>query len=173
MGRVHSFPPVAGPDARVLILGSMPGLASLRARQYYAHPRNAFWPVIAAVLGEQGPPPSYQDRVDLLVRNRVALWDVLKTCTRTSSLDSDIDPDSMVTNDFAAFFQRHTDIRQVCFNGAKAEAVYRRHVLPELVPAWQALAMIRLPSTSPAHAAMAFDEKLLRWRAAITENASH
>ncbi|MCH8505343.1 MAG: DNA-deoxyinosine glycosylase [Ectothiorhodospiraceae bacterium] len=167
MSRVHSFPPVSRPDARILVLGSMPGIASLRAGQYYAHPRNAFWPLISAVLAEGPAPAPYKHRIDLLLRNRVALWDVLKTCTRTSSLDSDIDPVSMVTNDFAGFFRLHPDIRLVCFNGAKAETVYRRHVLPVLPQEKRRSEMVRLPSTSPAYAALPFNDKLAVWQAAI------
>ena len=84
--RVHSFPPISDPASRVLILGSMPGKASLRAKQYYAHPQNAFWRIVAALLEFDAAAP-YELRVEALRKSRIALWDVMKSCTRESSLD--------------------------------------------------------------------------------------
>ena len=163
MSRVHSFPPIAGPDAESLVLGSMPGKASLRANQYDAHPRNAFWPIIEELFGIRVDLP-YEQRCRRLQQQRLAVWDVLKTCTRSSSLDSDIDPGSMVANDLAGFFNSHPAIRAVYFNGAMAEQSFRRHVLAMLPAAVSALPMIRLPSTSPANASFSFEQKLNAWR---------
>ena len=160
--RVCGFAPVAGPDARVLVLGSMPGVASLRRQQYYAHPRNAFWPIAAALYGFDAT-AAYAERVAALMAAGVALWDVLQACQRAGSLDADIDTATIVPNDFTAFLRDHPGIVRVCFNGAKAATLYRRHVLPSLV-AGPPLAYVNLPSTSPAHAAMPPAHKLAAWR---------
>ena len=158
---VHSFPPIAAPDATLLILGSMPGRASLLANQYYAHPRNAFWPIMGQLFGA-GPDLPYMRRVRALKAAGVALWDVLASCTRLSSLDSDIDEDSIVPNDFVSFLGAHPRIRLVFFNGAKAEASFRRHVLHGLDV--RTLHFERLPSTSPANASWSPARKLKAWR---------
>jgi len=163
---MHSrgFPPIAGRDARVLILGSLPGQESLRRRQYYAQPRNAFWPIMEVVCGA-GPSLPYRARTRRLAAAGLALWDVCATAFRAGSLDASIEPGSIVVNDFGAFLAEHPRIRLVCFNGRTAAALYRRRVLPGLSPAQAALATLELPSTSPAHAALPFDAKLARWRA--------
>jgi len=144
-----------------LILGSMPGKASLRAEQYYAHPRNAFWRILSECFGIAVDAP-YERRLAELVDQRLALWDVLRSCTRESSLDSDIVEASIEPNDFAAFLGAHPDLRVVCFNGAKAEACFRRYVLPELPE--RDLAYHRLPSTSPANASISYADKLAAWQ---------
>ena len=162
MTRVFSFPPIADERAECLVLGSMPGKASLRANQYYAHPRNAFWPIIEALFGIASDLP-YDERCAGLLEHRLAVWDVLKTCTRVSSLDSDIDPESIEPNDFPSFLAAHPSIRLVCFNGAMAEQSFRRHVLSALPAVTTALPQIRLPSTSPANATLTFQQKLERW----------
>lgn len=163
--RVHGLPPVAGPDARVLVLGSMPGVASLRLQQYYAHPRNAFWPIAAAAFGFDAT-AAYERRVAALKAAGVALWDVLQACDRDGSLDADIDPATAEINDFGAFFSAHPGIMKVCLNGAAAAALYRRRVMPRVTGA-QGLQTLALPSTSPAHAAMSQADKLLIWRSAL------
>lgn len=159
---IFSFPPIAAPDARLLILGSMPGRASLQAGQYYAHPRNAFWPVMAGLFDVNAGAP-YAQRCEALRARGVAVWDVLRACVREGSLDAAIDEESIVPNDFAAFFASHREIRAVYFNGAKAEQVYRRRVLPALDPPAAALPLTRLPSTSPAHAALTHEQKRAAW----------
>ena len=159
---LYSFPPVESAAARVLVLGSMPGVASLRLHQYYGHPHNTFWKIMGAVLGFDAT-ASYSERTAALVRCKVAVWDVLAACVREGSLDSDIDDDTVVANDFAAFFHSHPHVRRVCFNGAKAENVYRKHVLPQL-GSRRVLDYVRLPSTSPAHAGMPLTAKLEAWR---------
>lgn len=153
---------MAPPDARVLILGSMPGQASLAAGQYYAHPRNAFWPILAAYCGVPADAP-YAERVAALSRSRIALWDVLQSCTRPGSLDSAIsDPEP---NDFAGLFRRCPQVDTILFNGGAAAALFARHVLPGLAnpPAQR----IILPSTSPAHAAKSLVAKQVAWHAAL------
>lgn len=159
---VHSFPPIERADARVLILGTMPGKASLRERQYYAHPQNAFWKITAQILGFDAA-SSYEVRRSSLTASGCALWDVLKSCARASSLDSDIDGATIVINDFMTFFASHPQIRRVCFNGAKAENLYLRHVRSRLAD-HSRIEHIRLPSTSPANATIPFAQKLRAWR---------
>ena len=146
----------------MLVLGSMPGVASLRLQQYYGHPQNAFWKIVGAVLGFD-PALSYEQRTAALIQRRVALWDVLASCVRDGSLDADIDDASVVANDFAAFFDAHPRIVRVCFNGAKAESVFRKQVLPQLDTS-RGIHYLRLPSTSPAHAGMRLQAKVEVWR---------
>ncbi len=164
--RIHSFGPVADADARILILGSMPGKASLRADQYYAHPQNHFWRIIGELTGAGRELP-YDDRLRQLKAAGIALWDVLASCERDSSLDADIRTGSMQVNDFGEFFCRHSRLRRVLFNGATAATTFHRLVLPGLSAAH--LQLLRLPSTSPANAAMSYERKLQAWRQAITD----
>lgn len=158
---VRSFAPVAAPDAHTLILGSMPGAASLEAGGYYAHPRNAFWPIMGALYGA-GPDLAYTERMSVLKASGVAVWDVLQSCLREGSLDADIREE--VPNDFAAFFTAHRGIRRVGLNGGKAAASFRRHAVCFLPPG---ASVQVLPSTSPAHAARGVQEKCAIWRAAL------
>ncbi len=167
--RIHSFPPLAGRDAKVLILGSMPGQASLAARQYYAHPRNQFWLIMGTLFGFAAN-ASYELRVQALTDAHIALWDVLRSCTRSGSLDTAIVDEK--PNDIPDFLRRHPDIRIVFLNGSKAEACYRRHVQTRID---RPVSCLRLPSTSPAHAGRSFAEKLAAWQAvkeAIREEIS-
>lgn len=154
------FPPIATPAARVLILGSLPGRRSLGRGEYYAHPRNTFWKIMAAHVGSI--PDDYAGRVRLLALHRVALWDVLAAATRSGSLDADIEDDA-IPNNFAAFFHAHPKILRVCFNGAMAAKLYSRHALPRLDECQRALERHTLPSTSPAHAGISLADKIERW----------
>ena len=158
---LHSFTPLVAPGARVLILGNMPGVRSLQDQQYYAHPRNAFWPITAELYGFDAAAP-YPERVAALTGAGVAVWDVLRSCRRVGSLDAAVEPDSMTANDFGAFFADHPTIARICFNGAAAEKNYRRLVALPHPPG------LRLPSTSPAHTA-AYPAKLAAWREALTD----
>jgi hypoxanthine-DNA glycosylase len=162
--RVQSFSPVVAPTSRVLVLGSMPGTASLTARAYYAHPRNAFWTITAAVTGVDATAP-YEDRVRGLVDAGVALWDVAHTCVRTGSLDAAIDDDSVEPNDVAGLLRAHPSIRRVCLNGGKAHALFRKHVAEDVVDLGLDLRL--LPSTSPAHAGLSLADKRARWLLAL------
>lgn len=164
MPRVKSFTPIEDASAVVLILGSMPGKASLAAGEYYAHPRNHFWPIMGELVGAR-PCLPYEKRLGLLRASGIALWDVMKSCVRRGSLDSDIEEASVVPNDFAAFFRRHPEIDRLFFNGARAEQCFRRHVLPSLQD--RPPRCLRLPSTSPANAGTPYVKKLEAWRAAI------
>ncbi len=158
------FPPIADTHARVLILGSLPGQMSLQRQQYYAHPHNAFWRIMSQLFGA-GLELPYAERAQRLVQNGIALWDVCAAAQRPGSLDAAIVHASVVPNDFAAFIQSHPDIGLISFNGGKAADLYRRLVLPTLPERLRAIRTETLPSTSPAHAAMTFDDKLARWSA--------
>jgi TDG/mug DNA glycosylase family protein len=162
MTQIHSFPPVTNKSVTKLILGSMPGTASLAANQYYAHPRNIFWPMMETVMNVRLELP-YAARCKQLTQHKIALWDVLKACTRTGSLDSDIIESSIVPNDFETFFRTHPRIRAIYFNGAKAESIYVRYVIPYLSNAFAGIAMQRLPSTSPANASIPLARKVAQW----------
>lgn len=157
MTRVRSFAPLAGPGARVLILGSMPGVASLAAEQYYAHPRNAFWPIMGVLYGA-GPDKPYAERVRILQQAGVAVWDVLQYCVRPGSLDAAIRAE--VPHDFNGFFAAQPALGLVVLNGGKAMRSFRKFVLPAL-PA--GVTVRQAPSTSPAYAAMGRAEKERAW----------
>lgn len=159
---LRSFLPIRGPNARVLILGSMPGIASLGAVEYYAHPRNAFWSIAEALFGIVRAQP-YAARVRALEQAHVAVWDVLAACRRRTSLDSDIEPASIVVNDLRDFLRRNAGIGHVYFNGDTARKLYERHVLPTLTPRQQQLPRLVLPSTSPAHAGLTLQQKIKAW----------
>lgn len=156
------FPPIAGPGARVLVLGTLPSQASLAAGHYYAHPQNAFWRIMAEIAGASG---GYEQRSEALVDAGIAVWDVLASSVRPGSMDADIMIESAVANDFNHFFQAHQDLQVVCFNGQKAEQLFMRFVEPVLTP--NELSKARLPSTSPAYASMSFEQKLAAWRGII------
>jgi hypoxanthine-DNA glycosylase len=159
MKLLQGFSPVARPDARKLILGSMPGTASLEAVQYYAFPRNAFWKIMGDLFGA-GPGLEYSARLHVLTDIHIALWDVIAACHRPGSLDSAISEDGMATNDFNGFFAQHPQISHVYFNGQKAAALFKKKVLPGLE---RDFCLTTLPSTSPAHAAKGYAAKLDAW----------
>jgi hypoxanthine-DNA glycosylase len=170
----EGFPPVADAGARVLVLGSLPGPVSLRERQYYAQPRNAFWRIMG-VLFDAGPEQPYEARLERLRSNHVALWDVCASAHRSGALDAAIRRASVVPNDFVAFFARHSRLRLVVFNGQVAAELYRCKVVSGLPLELQSLRYQTLPSTSPAYASMTFERKLERWtvvRAAGLPDAS-
>jgi len=154
--RIECFEPVAAPDARLLILGTMPSVESLRQSFYYSHPRNAFWPVMAKVLGEDVPDTA-EAKTRMLIRHRIALWDVVNSCVRPGSLDSDIR--DARANDFEMLFGRCPGIEKILFNGAAAENLYMKKVgaMPK------GCLWARMPSTSPAYT-LRFENKLAAWR---------
>jgi TDG/mug DNA glycosylase family protein len=158
------FEPIADFNAEILILGSMPGKESLAAGQYYANRRNAFWKIMSDLF-EFDPNASYEARLQALKTARIALWDVLQSCTRVGSLDSNIDTGSITVNDFRSFFRTHDKIQAVFFNGAMAESAYRRYVSP--IVGSLSVSYMRLPSTSPAHASLSYEQKLHAWRVAL------
>jgi hypoxanthine-DNA glycosylase len=164
--RVRSFPPLEPESARLLILGSMPGIASLCAARYYAHPRNLFWPFMEALFGVPLA-ADYEARVAALLAQRIALWDVLEACERPGSLDGSIVRGSEVANDIPGLLARHPELHTVALNGGGAQAAFRRHVRPRLIERLgariDALRIIELPSTSPANAGVPVAAKVGRW----------
>lgn len=158
---LHGLDPLTGGTPRTLILGNMPSVMSLASGQYYGNPRNAFWAITADVLGFDAAAP-YEQRVTALIAHEIAVWDVLRSCRRAGSLDSAVERDSMVPNDFGTFLRSHQQIDLLLFNGAAAEANYRR-----LVQHASRVPTIRLPSTSPAHT-MRYADKLAHWRTALS-----
>ena len=168
MKRVFCFEPIENTASTVLILGSMPGKASLAAGEYYAHPRNVFWTIMGELIGAH-PGLPYQDRLKILRCSGIALWDVLGSCVRAGSLDSRIEADSAVPNDFRSFLLKHPGITRVFFNGAKAEQYFLKYVRPSLESA--SLKYQRLPSTSPANAGITYGQKLLAWKSVIQSDS--
>lgn len=158
---LKGFPPVARADARVLVLGSMPGARSLADQQYYAQPRNAFWPIMGKLFGA-GPELGYEERLDLLGAQGIALWDVLARCHRAGSLDQRIELRSAITNDFRVFLGAHPGISHVFFNGQLAFRLFSQRVAPELTE--KRLVLAALPSTSPALASLSLEAKLAEWQ---------
>jgi TDG/mug DNA glycosylase family protein len=160
--RSSGFAPLARDDARILILGSLPSQRSIAADEYYAHPQNVFWRIMSALVGADG---SYSERCAALASHGVALWDVLASSVRPGSLDADIQMSTAEVNDFKQFLAAHTALERICFNGQKAARIYSKRVPEDVVDS--RIELITLPSTSPAHAAMHFDEKLELWRTAL------
>ncbi|MGH3850044.1 MAG: DNA-deoxyinosine glycosylase [Pseudonocardiaceae bacterium] len=154
---LEGFSPVVDDAARLLILGSFPSRQSLATRQYYANPRNAFWPITSALFGFDQHAP-YATRLTALQSHGVALWDVLHKCRRAGSADSKIDQKSVLANDFGDLFTIYRSITRVYFNGQTAATLFRRLVAIELPLTYQLL-----PSTSPARA-MRPGEKLAAWQ---------
>ncbi|MCX7819678.1 MAG: DNA-deoxyinosine glycosylase [Kiritimatiellae bacterium] len=157
---------MAGGRPRVLVLGSMPGPASLAAGEYYAHARNAFWRVMARVTGVPADAP-YRERCAGLVRAGIALWDVVAECRRAGSADHEIRHDSVRLQDVAGWLCRHASVHTVMFNGEFAARMFRRHVQPRLGARGRALRLMQLPSTSPAHASRSEAQKTAIWLAAM------
>lgn len=159
----YSFPPFVPDGAGLLILGTLPGEESLRLQQYYAHPRNDFWPLIAA-LAEKPLPSLFIERVALLESNHWALWDVLEGAERIGSSDAAIR--NPTVNDFGDFFAEHPAIKTVAFNGQKARELFRRYIVKPGIVGEDRFTAIDLPSSSPLHT-IPFDEKLKVWRAKL------
>lgn len=157
----HGFPPILGERPRVLILGSFPSPASLERAEYYAHKRNAFWPIMAEVLGFPTD-ATYPVRTRALMQAGIAVWDVLAACARQGSSDGAIRRASEVENDLGGLIRAQPTIRRVLLNGGKAWTHWRRLRLAEAIPAW------RLPATSPA-LTMPLHAKLQVWRDALVE----
>ena len=162
----EGFPAVEPKRARILILGTLPSAESIRQGQYYAHPRNAFWPIMGALFGAGRELP-YDRRLRKLAARGVMLWDVLRAAHRPGSLDSAIHPRRRVANAIPELLARHPELEAIVFNGGPAEALFRRHVAAACGAQLAGLTRARLPSTSPAHAARSFAQKLGAWQNAL------
>jgi hypoxanthine-DNA glycosylase len=152
----RSFPPIVDGRAVALVLGTLPGEESLRRQQYYAHPRNLFWPIVFTLFGD-GAVPDYGARLAFVQSSRLALWDVCGLAERVASADATIRAE--LPNEIPALLDAHPGIRIVAFNGATARRLYDRHF--ERRPS---ITYLPLPSTSPAHASLGFAAKLEAWR---------
>ncbi len=159
---VVGFAPVLPARAHVLVLGTLPSVASLAHRQYYAHPRNAFWPIMAELLGFDAS-LAYAQRVAQLRRHGIALWDVCHSAQRNGSLDGAIRTQGLVANNIAGLLALQPSIRSVFLNGVSAAALFRRWVAPTLAPELASLPRWTLPSTSPANATMTMQQKSREW----------
>jgi double-stranded uracil-DNA glycosylase len=157
------LPPRGGSALRVLVLGSFPGERSLAQHQYYAHPRNAFWPILGELLGFD-PRASYAERLARLEQSGIGLWDVVDRCIRPGSLDSALR--AVQPNDVASLVRAAPLLQGILLNGAAAHALFLRHVAATLDPH---LALRPMPSTSPANAALSYAAKRDRWCAALRE----
>lgn len=173
---IRSFQPVISAESRILILGSIPGAASLRAREYYAHPRNAFWPILYTLWPDTDrvdavdeidttkksicPLPPYEKRLTFLLSKHLALWDVIAACTRTGSLDSSVRGEEIQA--FDSFFAAYPCLSKILFNGRKAYDLFSRHHGFADGKTYRLM-----PSTSPAHASMSFAQKLAVWQKAL------
>ena len=155
MTRAASFPPVVAPDARLLILGSLPGQVSLARRQYYAHPQNQFWRLIGTVIDHDLAALPYDARIAALAAAGIGLWDVIGSAARTGSLDSSIrNPEA---NDLPVLVSALPDLAAIAFNGAAAYKLGTRRLGETSLP------LVALPSTSPAYAAMPLATKRAAW----------
>lgn len=150
-----SFEPVVGKNSKLLILGTMPGVKSLEAQQYYAHERNAFWPILFELFNE-APTNDYQQKINLLIGKGIALWDTLQFCYREGSLDSNIK--DALPNIITEFLTKNKTIKNVIFNGKGAENYYDK-----FHQRLDGIGYHSLPSTSPANARLKFVDKLDAW----------
>ena len=157
------FAPVVPAQPKVLILGSMPGEASLHAQQYYAHPRNAFWPVMQ-MLFDIDRELHYEARIQQLKVHGVALWDVVYQCRRAGSLDAAIEIDSIKLNNIGSLLQSCPEITAIFCNGGKAWDLFRRHFFKRVPSIRPAMIMAKLPSTSPANARLSLQQKSVAWQ---------
>ncbi len=167
------LPPLVQPGVQVLILGSMPGQASLTQQCYYGHPRNQFWPLMQALFGVEAA-LLYVARCQALLDAGIALWDVIGQCQRPGSLDSAIVSDSITFNDIAALCRQYPEIRQIWLNGGKAAQSFRQYQRWLAAGDWPGAGMMirTLPSTSPAHASVSFADKLLLWQPAPQQKSA-
>lgn len=156
MTLLSSFFPIIDEHSRVLILGSMPGVESLRLQQYYANPRNQFWKIIYSLFNSE-PNPNYEERISFIKSNKIAVWDVIGTCYREGSLDSNIREEKV--NDFSALFEAYPNLKTVLFNGGKAYETYKKWIGFGTIPN---LTFHKLTSSSPANTKK-YEEKLREW----------
>lgn len=154
--RKAGIPPEVPGNAVLLVLGSLPGEASLAERRYYAHPRNQFWRLVGSAIGLDLPALDYPRRLEALAQARIGLWDVVASAHRRGSLDSAMR--GIEANPLADLVRTLPDLRAVAFNGATSAKVGRKALAQK-----SSLTLIDLPSSSPAHAAMTYTDKAARW----------
>jgi TDG/mug DNA glycosylase family protein len=157
--------PVIANRPTTLILGSMPGVASLEKKQYYGHPRNAFWPLMARLLGFEKH-DLYTRNVEQIEQHGIAIWDVIGECERPGSLDSAIVKGSVRTNPIPELIAEHSGITRIGLNGGTAASLFKRHCLPQIDT--DRIEVFYLPSTSPANARMNFETKCKAWQVMLS-----
>jgi len=162
----QGFAPIASPDARVLILGSLPSQLSLQKQEYYGNPHNVFWRVMGDLF-DAGPDIPYAERAARLTHCGIAVWDVLQSSVRPGSMDAAIVDATATPNDFQTFFDEHPMLELICFNGKKAAHLFSRLVVATGIGNIDRLEYRTMPSTSPAYAAMRYEDKTRRWSATI------
>lgn len=156
----YGLPPIVDKHCKILILGSLPGEASLKAGQYYAHPQNQFWPIMAAILQEELA-DSYTQRTAMLLKHKIALWDVIHFAEREGSLDANIQ--NAVPNDFINFFKKYPAINKIVLNGNEAEKHYKKHFKELSIP----FTKVRSSSPVPAKNINTLAEKIENWHQAF------
>ncbi len=148
--------PIVDRNSKLIILGSLPGELSLQKQEYYAHPQNQFWRIMSEILGEEFS-NDYAQRCQMLLKHNIALWDAIYSAEREGSLDADIKNPKI--NDFASFFTTFPKIKKVVLNGNKAAKTFQKH--------YTKIETVIVPSTSPAHANLTYEQKLQAWRQAV------
>lgn len=167
MVNCKSFSPSVDSKSKILILGSMPGVKSLSEQQYYAHPQNRFWKVMGKICNcENLSELDYKTKLSVLLANKFALWDVIKSCSRDGSLDSNIKNEQ--PNDIPALLRQYPNINAICLNGNKSYSAFKKH-FPDLLNRYKCC---KLPSTSPANARYNLEHLLAEWKISITEAMS-
>jgi hypoxanthine-DNA glycosylase len=152
---IHSFPPFVNPETEILILGTMPGIASLEKQEYYAHPRNHFWKIIYTLFDELPVSTIFEEKIKLLEKNKIGIWDVLENCERKGSLDIHIKNNQ--ANDFENLFQQYPNIKKIIFNGKESHRYFIKSF-----GQIKGITYYVMPSTSPANT-MSFENKLKNW----------
>lgn len=160
--KCRSFKPSIDDSSEILILGSMPGVKSLEASQYYAHPQNRFWRVMGALCGDENLPSlKYSEKLKVLLDNKIALWDTIKSCEREGSLDSGIERE--IPNDIEGLLKKYKNIKIICLNGNKSFSMFKKH-FPDLLETKKCL---KMPSTSPANARFRLGDLVKKWEVII------
>ncbi len=160
---IKGFPPIETSECEILVLGSMPGADSLKFSQYYAHKQNAFWFIMGECFGA-GFDVEYDERLKILNKNKIALWDVLQQCKREGSLDSQIHNEQ--PNDLSLFVDKHKKLRRILFNGKKSEQLFNKHISLSKIRSIK-INFIGLPSSSPAMAMLNKQQKCKLWHQAL------
>lgn len=158
MNNCKSFKPSIDANSKVLILGSMPGVKSLKEQQYYAHPQNRFWKVLGRICNVDNLQElDYSQKLTILLQNGIALWDTIKSCKREGSLDSDIQNE--IPNDIKILLKKYPNIETICLNGNKSYSAFKKY-FPDLLQKYNCY---KMPSTSPANARYSLDRLVQEW----------
>ena len=159
MSNCKSFKPSIDSNSEILILGSMPGVKSLEKQQYYAHPQNRFWKVMAYICNVPNLVEcDYQTKLQTLLQNKIALWDTIKSCKRDRSLDSDIQNET--PNDIKKLLKKYPNIQKICLNGNKSYSAFKKY-FPDVLETYSCY---KKPSTSPANARFSLEKLIQEWQ---------